>query len=126
MGSVSLKPVVLVVEDEDDAREMLKDLLELRGYRVQTAADGQQALDIIDTADRICVVLLDLFMPNVDGWKVYESLQTRGKLDSLNVVITTSAPHRAPAGANVMVKPLDLPKLFDVLNASRCLVQGPP
>ena len=122
MGSLSVKPVVLVVEDEDDARETLKDLLELRGYHVQTAADGQQALDFIDTTDRICIVLLDLFMPNVDGWKVYESLQASGKLPSLKVVITTSAPHRAPPGADVMVKPLDLPKLFDVLNASRCLV----
>jgi CheY-like chemotaxis protein len=122
MGSVSSKPVVLVVEDEDDARETLRELLELRGYRVETAADGQQALDFIESADHICVVLLDLFMPNVDGWKVYEALQSRGMLESFKVVITTSAPHRAPAGADVMVKPLDLPKLFDVLNASRCLI----
>jgi CheY-like chemotaxis protein len=122
MATLSSKPVVLVVEDEDDAREMLKDLLELRGYVVQTAADGQQALDFIDSAERICIVLLDLFMPNVDGWKVYESLQTSGRLDSLKVLITTSAPHRAPPGAAVMTKPLDLPKLFQVLDASHCLV----
>jgi hypothetical protein len=38
------------------------------------------------------------------------------------LALTIAALHRAPAGANVMVKPLDLPKLFDVLNASRCLV----
>lgn len=111
-------PIVLVVEDEDDTREALRELLEMRGFNVRTAADGQQALDAIDAAESpICIVLLDLFMPRVDGWTVYETLQTRGKLPSLRVVITTSAPHRAPAGAAVMTKPLDLPKLFDLLQS---------
>ncbi|HUS30190.1 MAG TPA: response regulator [Kofleriaceae bacterium] len=114
----AVSPIVLVVEDEEDARETLRELLELRGYNVRTAADGQQALDAIDSAELpICIVLLDLFMPNVDGWAVYETLQTRGQLESLRVLITTSAPHRAPAGSSVMGKPLDLSKLFELLQS---------
>ena len=113
---------VLIVEDEEDSRETLKDLLELRGFRVETAADGQEALERIDRlgSDCICVMLLDLFMPGVDGWKVYETLQQTGKLDVSRVLITTSAPHRAPQGSSVMSKPIDLPKLYDALDAARC------
>jgi CheY-like chemotaxis protein len=64
-------PVVVVVDDEEDSREALKDLLELEGYRVEVAANGREALDRVDTlGDRICLMLLDLYMPVMDGWAV--------------------------------------------------------
>jgi CheY-like chemotaxis protein len=117
---MSERPIVVIVEDEEDSREILKDLLEHHGHRVRTAANGQEALLLLDElGGEARVVLLDLFMPVLDGWQVYEQLKARGKLEALDVLITTSAPHRAPAGATVLEKPVNIPKLLEIL-AARC------
>lgn len=113
------KPLVVIVEDEEDSRELLKDLLEYNGYRVQTAVNGKQALELLDElGDQACIVLLDLFMPVLDGWGVYEQLKARGKLETLRVFITTSAPHRAPAGSSIVEKPIVIPKLLETIAAA--------
>ena len=107
------KSTILVVEDEKDSRDALRELLELEGYRVETAVNGREALDALNTSgDRICIVLLDLFMPVMDGWQVVEELRAHGRLDDTKIVIITSAPYRAPAGLPVFPKPLDLDKVM--------------
>ena len=107
------KSIILVVEDEKESRDTLRELLELEGYQVQTAMNGREALDTLDAAgDRICIMLLDLFMPVMDGWQVIDQLRADGRLDSTQVVIITSAPYRAPAGLPVFQKPLDLDKVI--------------
>ena len=109
----SQKSVVLVVEDEKDSRDALRELLELEGYRVETAVNGREALDALNSSgDRICIVLLDLFMPVMDGWQVVDQLRADGRLKDTKVVIITSAPYRAPAGLPVFPKPLDLDKVM--------------
>jgi CheY-like chemotaxis protein len=115
-----VKPIVLVVEDEDDSRESLRDVLELAGYRVHTAANGQEALDQLgELADQPCIVmLLDLFMPVMDGWQVVDQLRTAGRLDKIKILVTTSAAHRAPGGVPVFQKPLSLPKLLRAVEAA--------
>ena len=81
MRGVAAKPesVVLVVEDEAESRDTLRELLELEGYKVETASDGKAALEVLETIDP-CVVLLDLFMPVMDGWQVIDRLRTDGRL----------------------------------------------
>jgi CheY-like chemotaxis protein len=107
------KSIILVVEDEKESRDTLRELLELEGYQVQTAMNGREALDTLDAAgDRICIMLLDLFMPVMDGWQVIDQLRADGRLDRTQVVIITSAPYRAPAGLPVFQKPLDLDKVM--------------
>ena len=109
----SEKSTVLVVEDEKDSREALWEWLELEGYRVETAVNGREALDALNASgDRICIVLLDLFMPVMDGWQVIDQLRADGRLASTRIVIITSAPYRAPAGLPVFSKPLDLDKVM--------------
>ena len=66
-------PRVLVVDDDQDIREMLCELLRLRGYEVEVACDGREAL--ARTPD---VVLLDHRMPGLSGREVAEALQRRG------------------------------------------------
>jgi two-component system response regulator CpxR len=113
------KPVLLVVEDEEDSRESLKELLELEGYVVRTAADGRQALDEVDALGTTTfVMLLDLFMPVMTGLEVVEALRNDGRLVAMKIVITTSAPHRAPAGLPVCTKPLDFKQLLRVVAAA--------
>ena len=110
------KSTVLVVEDEKESRETLCELLELEGYQVQTAANGREALDALSVnGDQICIVLLDLFMPVMDGWQVIDQLRADGRLATTNIVIITSAPHRAPAGMPIFAKPLDLDKVMNAV-----------
>jgi CheY-like chemotaxis protein len=107
------KSIILVVEDEKESRDTLRELLELEGYQVETAMNGREALATLDASgDRICIVLLDLFMPVMDGWQVIDQLRTDGRLDRTQIVIITSAPYRAPAGLPVFQKPLDLDKVM--------------
>ena len=110
------KSTILVVEDEVDSREALRDLLELEGYQVRTATNGREALDTLAVAgDQICVVLLDLFMPVMDGWQVIDELRASGKLSNTQIVIITSAAYRAPAGIPVFEKPLDMDKVMSAV-----------
>ena len=110
------KSTILVVEDEVDSREALRDLLELEGYQVRTATNGREALDMLAAAgDEICMVLLDLFMPVMDGWQVIDELRASGKLAQTQIVIITSAAYRAPAGIPVFEKPLDMDKVMNAV-----------
>jgi CheY-like chemotaxis protein len=111
------RSTILVVEDEADSRETLREILELEGYKVRTAVNGREALDTLDAiGDQICIVLLDLFMPVMDGWQVINELRATGRLATTQVVIITSAAHRAPAGVPVFQKPLDLEKVMNQVN----------
>jgi CheY-like chemotaxis protein len=114
------EPFVLVVEDEKDSRETLRDLLQLEGFRVDTAANGADALTRLDglRGEQCLVVLLDLFMPVMDGWQLLDELRAQGRLGEITVFVTTSAGHRAPAGHRVFPKPLDLDKLLAAVEAA--------
>jgi CheY-like chemotaxis protein len=68
---------VLLVEDEEDLRETMRDALELNGYGVIAARDGQEALEQLDLVDNICVILLDLVMPRMNGWDFFATLRKR-------------------------------------------------
>ena len=112
------RSVLLLVEDEEESREALRELLELEGLTVRTAANGREALQAIAAlGDRLCLVLLDLFMPVMDGWQVIEALRADGKLATTKVVIITSAAHRAPPGLPVFEKPLDIARVMTTIEA---------
>lgn len=64
---------VLVADDDMNVRETLRDLLELASHDVLVAEDGAQVLELLDSHD-VDVVILDLDMPNVDGWTVLREL----------------------------------------------------
>lgn len=66
---MSKKASVLVVDDDVRILCMMKRTLELEGYRVLTASDGEAALDVVDR-ETPCLVLLDIKMPGMDGYAV--------------------------------------------------------
>lgn len=70
-------PRVLVVDDDQDIREIVGELLRLRGYEVEVACDGREALARIE-ARAPDVVLLDHRMPGLSGGEVASALQRRG------------------------------------------------
>jgi len=107
---------VLVVEDELDLREMMRDALELNGYAVVTADDGQDALDKIGDIDSLCLVILDLLMPVMNGWDFVERMRQRAELASVPVVVHSSAPGPEPVGVTrVLQKPILFDRLLSVV-----------
>jgi type II secretory ATPase GspE/PulE/Tfp pilus assembly ATPase PilB-like protein/CheY-like chemotaxis protein len=80
---------VLLVEDEDQLRRVMKDLLERDGYTVAEARDGVQALDQVD---RVApdVVILDLNLPGLDGYSVLTQLRSRPATRSIPVMVLTA------------------------------------
>lgn len=108
------RSTVLIVEDDEESRDTLREVLELEGYKVETAINGREAITRLNSSgDKICIMLLDLFMPVMDGWQVIDQLRADGRLDQTQIVIITSAPFRAPAGLPVFEKPLDLDRVMN-------------
>ena len=107
---------VLVVEDDDELRESMRDLLVDSGYAVVAARDGQEALDALAHTQQPCVVLLDLLMPRMNGWDFFEKMRAQPELSAVPVVVHSSAPSRAPAGVTlVLKKPLQPERLLSVV-----------
>ena len=80
---------VLLVEDEDQLRRVMKDLLEREGYTVAEARDGVQALDQVDRFAPH-VIILDLNLPGLDGYSVLTQLRSRPATRSIPVMVLTA------------------------------------
>ena len=80
---------VLLVDDEDQLRRVMKDLLERDGYRVHEARDGVQALDQVD---RVApdIIVLDLNLPGLDGYEVLTKLRSRPTTEDIPVIVLTA------------------------------------
>jgi two-component system chemotaxis sensor kinase CheA len=83
-------PKVLVVEDSFTVRELQKSILEAAGYRVATARDGRDALDVLDRDDEIALVVTDLEMPELDGIELTAAIRNDAARSSLPIVVVTS------------------------------------
>jgi CheY-like chemotaxis protein len=106
---------VLVVEDELELREMMRDALELNGYAVVTAEDGQDALDKIGDIEHLCLVILDLLMPVMNGWDFVEKMRQRAEWAAIPIVVHSSAPAPPSAGVTrVIQKPMLFERLISI------------
>ena len=116
---------VLIVDDDQHIRDSLREAFEEEAYEVSTAANGQEALDLVSKVElRPDVVVLDLVLPVVDGFRVYQALQADPQLARIPVIVSTSNPGRAPAGVVVIPKPLKLERLLGAV--ARALAEAPP
>jgi DNA-binding response OmpR family regulator len=99
---------VLVVDDDADIRESLAMLLAEEGYEVAKAADGASALRHL-RRDHACLVLLDLMMPGISGWKFMALMLEDANLAAIPVCIISAVDTHAPLhSVGVLAKPLDL------------------
>ena len=80
---------VLLVDDEDSLRKVVKDLLERDGYVVSEARDGVQALDQVDRVGPD-IIVLDLNMPGLDGYGVLSHLRSRPATADIPVIVLTA------------------------------------
>jgi CheY-like chemotaxis protein len=108
-------PMVMVVEDDLDTREMLCRFLELEGYRVVGASNGRQALDRLAGGTQACVIVLDLMMPVMDGWQFRREQIRDTQLSRIPVIVVSAAGRdrveRIDAN-EVLSKPVDLDELL--------------
>ena len=83
-------PTVFIIEDDPDTREMLGKFLELEGYQVETAVNGQQALERLKNGVRPSVILLDLMMPVMDGFDFIDHMQRNELWRNIPVLVVTA------------------------------------
>jgi CheY-like chemotaxis protein len=112
------KKLLLVVEDFEDSRFMIRRLLEMSGYRVLEASDGEQAVKLA-LEERPALILMDLSLPKLDGLAATRQIRKHGGLGEVPIVAVSA--HDSPqsrtdaldAGCDEYVtKPID----FDRLN----------
>lgn len=90
LDSDDMKPLILIIDDSDINRGILADILK-NDYRIAEAAGGKEGLDMIDKYDReIAMVLLDIIMPEVDGYEVLRVMKEKEMLEDTPVVIIST------------------------------------
>lgn len=128
MAQESCPRCVLVVEDDKDIRESVREVIEQDGYEVLVAADGVEAIDLLESAPRPVLVLVDLVMPNMDGRRLLQHLASEDRLATLPVVVFTANKelgNKVQANHPVLKKPTSLDALLQVVRAHCCGGSGP-
>lgn len=113
---------MLVVDDEPAIRALVAKIIERSGRAVDTARDGADAIAKLET-DSYAVLVLDLMMPNVDGYAVLDYLRARNRERPAIIVVSASdsAALRRLDGAmvhSILRKPFDIDVLGDLVNAA--------
>ena len=115
------EPLILLVDDEPSIRETVSFILEMEGYRVVTAENGDEALEQIRRLQPP-IVLLDAMMPRRDGFDVCRTVKSDPKLSAIKIVMLTALGQKTDqeramaAGADFyMTKPFDEEDLLALL-----------
>jgi CheY-like chemotaxis protein len=114
---------VLIVDDEPDNLNLIADLLEFSGAKVVRAENGKEALALFER-DKPNVVLLDLAMPDLDGWAVHQQLRARPDAGGVPIIALTALAMpddadrvRAAGFDGYITKPFRAKVLLDTLSA---------
>ncbi|SET45661.1 Response regulator receiver domain-containing protein [Nonomuraea wenchangensis] len=112
---------VLVVDDDEVIRQLIAVNLNLEGFEVETATDGQDCLDRVRDI-KPDVITLDVMMPHLDGWSTAERLRTEPDTSHIRVVLVTARAQdddrRRGLGIGVdayLTKPFDPAELIEVV-----------
>ena len=122
MTDEKIMRTIMVVEDYDDTRLLLKQGLEVLGYNVLEASNGQEAVDIADR-EHPDLILMDLDLPILDGIAATQRIRQQQHMGSVPIVAVTAYPlsySRVKAFAKgcdeYMPKPIDMSELARVVN----------
>lgn len=116
------KEYVLVVDDDASILATIGEFLELEGYEVRTAANGKEALDALDGTPVPSLVLLDMRMPVLDGWRFAQAARERG-LD-LRILVMAAAENARRSAEELgtpryLAKPFDLEELLSAVDRAK-------
>lgn len=107
---------ILVVDDDARALRAMSELLEFEGFSVLTAQNGSDALNKMRNADHISLVLLDLWMPVMDGWEVLRRKKSDADIAEIPVIVLSAvAPVSLDGADEVLRKPVDLGHFVDTV-----------
>jgi CheY-like chemotaxis protein len=114
---------ILVVEDDDDIRNAIVDLLEAEGYKTEAAVNGQDALEKLGHIKKPCLVLLDMMMPIMNGRQFLDEVMKDSKLATLPVLIVSAVADRANTEGSIgfLKKPIDIGVVLNVVSQYCCL-----
>ena len=116
--TVPPRGTVLAIDDDADARELIRRFLVREGFQVELAGDGAEGLDLARRL-RPDLITLDVMMPGMDGWAVLASLKADPELALIPVVMMTMLDNRelgvAMGATDCLTKPVDWPKLDQLL-----------
>jgi two-component system alkaline phosphatase synthesis response regulator PhoP len=119
----SRRPKILIVDDERDIVQTFQDRLEMEGYTTISAANGKEGLEkaIREKPD---VILLDVIMPDMDGFEMLEALRKYPEGEECTVIMLTVRSHRedvaraeAYGAEGYLVKPFDLDELLEKIES---------
>jgi hypothetical protein len=117
-------PTILIAEDDDDTRQSLVELLEDQGYRVIAARHGREALEYLQKGQPAECMLMDLWMPEMDGWTLAAEMQ-EGRLPAVPTIVMTAAePHWGYPGPIVVRKPFDSHHLLGLVRTMSAPAQA--
>jgi CheY-like chemotaxis protein len=114
---------ILLVEDNEMNRDMLSRRLERRGYEVVIAVDGQQGVDLAQSAAPD-LILMDMSLPVIDGWEATRQLKSMDRMKAVPIIALTAhamsgdREKALEAGCNDYdTKPIELPRLLGKIEA---------
>ena len=110
---------ILVIDDDPDIRSSLFDILGEEGYRVAGARNGREALDYLKNQTRPSLILLDMMMPEMDGWRFRREQQKLPELADIPVVVLSAHGNVRDAAlalgaADYLRKPLRIDSLLEI------------
>jgi two-component system response regulator CpxR len=120
---------ILVVDDDDDGRSLVKELLESDGYVVHEARDGGAALELLATVPEPALVILDLEMPVMSGGEVLDAMKKHERLARLPVLIVSGSgrmidPRRGSV-VGILTKPIDVDRFTKIVRDALQAGGGP-
>jgi CheY-like chemotaxis protein len=121
---------VLVVDDDDDIRSAVQEVLEGEGYRTVGASNGKEALDFLQSSEDLpALILLDLMMPVMDGWELLVRMDENADLHRVPVALMSAHPTirrafdqhtresaKRVATSMLLPKPLNLLRLLAIVH----------
>ena len=116
---------VVVVDDDDMSLITLADVMADLGYAVRTASTGRSALQQIRSAPRPCVVIIDLMLPDLNGWQIVDALKADAATADIPIITCTAAiVEHPPATARFLGKPFSLRQIASVVEEAFATAQG--
>lgn len=111
---------ILIVEDDNDIRENLKDFLEIEGHSVLTATNGKEGLEALEKSPKPDLILLDLMMPIMNGFEFAEHLKANKLFHEVPIIIMSADNQCEKKVAilgikNIIKKPFELNDLIDLV-----------
>lgn len=109
---------VLVIDDDEDFCASMRELLTGRGYEVRTSRTGTDALELLSGGYSPCAIVVDLRMPDMDGYAFLAACEVEPKLSEIPVIVVSAYGDPTGIEADFISKPVNVSRLLRSLEAA--------